>query len=116
MTLASIDWLHVIVHVIISTAMEKQQRDSDNVHVTVRCRPLSETEISQGHAAVVDCDSVRGTVTIKTDRKHHDAIRSFTFDTVFGPDSKQMDVYNATARPIIDSVLEGYNGARSKFN
>ncbi|XP_065829280.1 kinesin-like protein KIF3A isoform X2 [Oscarella lobularis] len=90
--------------------MEKQQRDSDNVHVTVRCRPLSETEISQGHAAVVDCDSVRGTVTIKTDRKHHDASRSFTFDTVFGPDSKQMDVYNATARPIIDSVLEGYNG------
>lgn len=34
----------------------------------------------------------------------------FTFDTVFGPDSKQLDVYNLTARPIIDSVLEGYNG------
>lgn len=36
--------------------------------------------------------------------------KTFTFDTVFGPESKQLDVYNLTARPIIDSVLEGYNG------
>ena len=34
----------------------------------------------------------------------------FTFDTVFGPESKQVDVYNLTARQIVDSVLEGYNG------
>ena len=34
----------------------------------------------------------------------------FTFDTVFGPDSTQMDVYNRVARPIVDNVLEGYNG------
>lgn len=34
----------------------------------------------------------------------------FTFDTVFGPDCKQVDVYNTCARPIVESVLEGYNG------
>lgn len=31
----------------------------------------------------------------------------FTFDLVFGPDSKQVDVYNRAARPIIDNVLQG---------
>ena len=34
----------------------------------------------------------------------------FTFDTVFGPDSTQMDVYNRVARSIVDNVLQGYNG------
>ena len=29
---------------------------------------------------------------------------------MFGPDSTQMDVYNRVARPIVDNVLEGYNG------
>ena len=34
----------------------------------------------------------------------------FTFDTVFAMDSAQMDVYNRVARPIVQNVLEGYNG------
>lgn len=29
---------------------------------------------------------------------------------VFGPNSKQVDLYNQAARPIVDFVLEGYNG------
>lgn len=40
----------------------------------------------------------------------YDPPKTFTFDTVFGPDSTQLDVYNLAARPIIDNVLEGYNG------
>ena len=36
--------------------------------------------------------------------------KKFTFDHVFGPDSKQLDIYNICARKIVDSVLEGYNG------
>ena len=34
----------------------------------------------------------------------------FSFDHVFAPDSKQLDIYNLIARPIVDAVLEGYNG------
>ena len=34
----------------------------------------------------------------------------FGFDTVFAPEARQMDVYNRVARPIVDNVLEGYNG------
>jgi kinesin family protein 3/17 len=34
----------------------------------------------------------------------------FTFDAVFRPGTTQQELYNATARPIVDGVLEGYNG------
>ena len=39
-----------------------------------------------------------------------DASKAFTFDYVFGPNSKQVDIYNLVARPIVDAVLGGYNG------
>ncbi len=34
----------------------------------------------------------------------------YTFDHVFSPQSKQLDIYNLIARPIVLAVLEGYNG------
>ena len=34
----------------------------------------------------------------------------FTFDSVFPPDSQQVDVYDASARSIVEAVLEGFNG------
>ena len=43
-------------------------------------------------------------------KKKGDLQKKFTFDNVFGPDSKQLDLYNICARKIVDSVLEGYNG------
>jgi kinesin family protein 3/17 len=60
---------------------------------------------------VVKADEMHGTITInKPHAKYENEEKTFTFDTVFGPDSKQFDIYNATARPIVDSVIEGYNG------
>lgn len=40
--------------------------------------------------------------------------KTFTYDSVFGTDTTQADVYNETARPIVDAVLEGYNGKRER--
>lgn len=34
----------------------------------------------------------------------------FTFDRVFDINSSQIDVYNVAAKPIIDSVMDGFNG------
>uniref|UniRef100_A0A4W5QI88 Kinesin family member 3A n=1 Tax=Hucho hucho TaxID=62062 RepID=A0A4W5QI88_9TELE len=82
----------------------------DNVKVVVRCRPLNQKERSMGHKQAVSVDENRGTITVNKLETTHEPPKTFTFDTVFGPDSKQLDVYNLTARPIIDSVLEGYNG------
>ncbi|XP_071381285.1 kinesin-like protein KIF3A isoform X1 [Centroberyx affinis] len=83
---------------------------SDNVKVVVRCRPLNQKEKMMGHKQAVSVDEIRGTITVNKLETPHEPPKTFTFDTVFGPDSKQLDVYNLTARPIIDSVLEGYNG------
>lgn len=59
-------------------------------------------------------DEVRGTITVKDPNARKDEPpKQFTFDTVFAPNCKQVDVYNQVARPIVESVLEGYNG---KYN
>jgi hypothetical protein len=39
-----------------------------------------------------------------------DLPKTFTFDSVFGDAATQAQVYNTTARPIVESVLKGYNG------
>lgn len=88
----------------------KKQDTSNNVWVVVRCRPLSQTEKMMGHKQSVVVDENHGTITVMKETSCQKTPKTFTFDTVFGPDSKQLDVYNLTARTIIDSVLEGYNG------
>ena len=35
---------------------------------------------------------------------------NFTFDNVFNMESTQKEVYDAAAKPIIQSVLDGFNG------
>ncbi|XP_004836666.1 kinesin-like protein KIF3A isoform X3 [Heterocephalus glaber] len=82
----------------------------DNVKVVVRCRPLNEREKSMCYRQAVSVEEMRGTITVHKADSSNEPPKTFTFDTVFGPESKQLDVYNLTARPIIDSVLEGYNG------
>uniref|UniRef100_A0A8C5PQV2 Kinesin-like protein n=1 Tax=Leptobrachium leishanense TaxID=445787 RepID=A0A8C5PQV2_9ANUR len=83
---------------------------NDNVKVVVRCRPLNEREKAMGSKMAVNVDEIRGTIAVHKVDSTNEPPKTFTFDTVFGTDSKQLDVYNLTARPIIDSVLEGYNG------
>ncbi|KAI8503019.1 Kinesin-like protein kif3a [Branchiostoma belcheri] len=89
---------------------DKKERDSDNVRVVVRCRPMNEKEVREQYKQVVKVDEVTGQVTVTKPNSPNEPPKQFTFDTVFGPDSKQVDVYNLVARPIVESVLEGYNG------
>ena len=57
-------------------------------------------------------DPVSGQVVVQNPKTHGEKEKTFTFDTVFDGDAKQVDVYNETARPIIEFVLEGYNGTQ----
>lgn len=84
---------------------------ADNVKVVVRCRPLNDKETAAGFGSAVEVNEVRGQISVKKPGAGADEPpKVFTFDTVFSPNSKQVDVYNLTARPIVDSVLQGYNG------
>ncbi|KAJ3197387.1 Kinesin-like protein kif3b [Irineochytrium annulatum] len=88
---------------------DSQSNEREAVKVIVRCRPFSEKEKAAGHSCVVEINKDLATVAI-LDSKGQDPPKTFTFDSVFDWTSKQLDVYNTTARPIVESVLNGYNG------
>ncbi|KAJ3300041.1 Kinesin-like protein kif3a [Borealophlyctis nickersoniae] len=91
--------------------MASSERES--VKVIVRCRPFSEKEKAAGHTNIVTIDKAAATVSIVDPRSSggaNDPPKTFTFDSVFDITSTQQEVYNKTARPIIESVLAGYNG------
>ena len=37
------------------------------------------------------------------------ALKTFTYDKVFGTQSKQIEVYKSVVSPLLDEVLMGYN-------
>ena len=79
--------------------------------MVIRCRPLSTKEIEDGRERVVDMDLKAGQVSVrnpKADRS--EPPKQYTFDSVFDWNTTQLEVYNNAARPIVDSVMEGYNG------
>lgn len=81
----------------------------------MRCRPLGEKEIRKQFHVVVQVDEVHGEVRLvhksgQGTGRDKDDDRTFFYDSVFGMESQQADIFNITARPIVDSVIEGYNG------
>ncbi|KAI9103234.1 P-loop containing nucleoside triphosphate hydrolase protein [Phlyctochytrium arcticum] len=81
------------------------------VKVVVRCRPFSEKEKAAGHSNIVNINKEAATVSIVDPRAGDSQLpKTFTFDSVFDLASKQQEVYNKTARPIVEGVLAGYNG------
>ncbi|CAH1778129.1 unnamed protein product [Owenia fusiformis] len=89
----------------------KNIRESDSVRVVVRCRPMNSKEKQSDCKQAVKIDSVRGqAVVTNPNGAQGEPPKTFTFDTVFGPDCKQVDVYNEVARPLVECVLEGFNG------
>ncbi|XP_071040217.1 kinesin-like protein KIF3A isoform X2 [Parasteatoda tepidariorum] len=91
--------------------MPVEAPEAENIRVVVRCRPMNENEKNSHFKNIVEVKPVEGTVTLSHPHaSEYDPPKTFTFDTVFGTDSTQLDVYNLAARPIVDNVLEGYNG------
>lgn len=86
--------------------IKKMPKQDDNVKVVVRCRCLLGHE--KGHQTGVNVAENSGRISVQDPKTSSN--RDFTFDHVFGFHAKQVDIYNICARPIVESVLEGYNG------
>ncbi|UJR28430.1 hypothetical protein I4U23_009670 [Adineta vaga] len=85
--------------------------NANNVKVVVRCRPMSDKELDNDHKEIVYVNESAGSIDVRgAHGTNEETSKAYTFDHVFGPNSKQVDVYNLVARPIVDAVLEGYNG------
>ena len=108
-------------------------KTEESVLVVVRCRPLSSKEVSQelesGSAAQEDNDQDKhrgnggfysgcvrvtsnlGLVELKNPKgEATDPPKQFTFDSAYDQESKQKDLYEETFAPLVNSVLEGFNG------
>ncbi|GBF89159.1 kinesin-II motor protein [Raphidocelis subcapitata] len=81
------------------------------VKVVVRCRPLSEQERRDARAQIVEMDTRAGQVMLRNPKAEGgEAPKMFTFDQVYDPEANQREIFDITARPILDAVMDGYNG------
>uniref|UniRef100_UPI0037E70004 kinesin-like protein KIF3C n=1 Tax=Semicossyphus pulcher TaxID=241346 RepID=UPI0037E70004 len=89
-----------------------KNKSSESVKVVVRCRPLNRKEESNGPAGcIVQMDLRLGQVILRNPRaSSSEPMKTFTFDAVYDANSKQRDLYDESVRPLIDSVLAGFNG------
>ncbi|CAI2383817.1 unnamed protein product [Moneuplotes crassus] len=82
-----------------------------NICVVCRFRPLNQNELNHGGSNVcADFHPNKKSVTIVTEGDGVTNKNEFTFDRVFDINSSQIEVYNQAAKPIIESVMEGFNG------
>ncbi|XP_076599334.1 kinesin-like protein KIF11 [Chaetodon auriga] len=87
----------------------KRDEKGRNIQVVVRCRPFNTMERKSSHG-VIDCEPNRKEVMVKTGGINDKASRkTYTFDMVFGPAAKQIEVYRSVVCPILDEVIMGYN-------
>lgn len=76
----------------------------------MRCRPFNLAERKANAHSVVECDHVRKEVSVRTGGLADKSSRkTYTFDMVFGANTKQIDVYRSVVCPILDEVIMGYN-------
>uniref|UniRef100_A0A1Q3G2R5 Kinesin-like protein n=1 Tax=Culex tarsalis TaxID=7177 RepID=A0A1Q3G2R5_CULTA len=89
----------------------KSEGEIENVRVVVRVRPMDKNELDSGAQNIIKTDKTNRCITVyKPNANSSEPPKVYFFDNVFGEESTQIDLYVDTARPIVDKVLEGYNG------
>jgi hypothetical protein len=85
-----------------------KKKKSERVMVYVRVRPISDDELrTTAKESVVDkLDGTHVSINSKKDSEK----KTFSFDSVFDHSSNQKEVYNKIGKPVVDCVLQGYNG------
>jgi hypothetical protein len=78
------------------------------VKVAVRVRPMNKMEKSNNSTMVVDVDKDNNQINLKKPDKEQN--NTFQYDYVYPPNISQREVYDETAFPIVEAVIEGYNG------
>uniref|UniRef100_A0A8C7TYJ1 Kinesin-like protein n=1 Tax=Oncorhynchus mykiss TaxID=8022 RepID=A0A8C7TYJ1_ONCMY len=93
-----------------SFSVAKKDEKGRNIQVVVRCRPFNNAERKSAAHGVIDTVENRKEINVRTGGIGDKAARkTYTFDMVFGPSAKQIDVYKSVVCPILDEVIGGYN-------
>ena len=78
------------------------------IQVGIRFRPCDRSE---QQLAGLSLDPESGRVGLST----NETVHKFQFDNVFGEASTQQEVFCSSTQPIIDSVMDGFNGCVFAF-
>ncbi|KAI4904498.1 hypothetical protein NFI96_025300 [Prochilodus magdalenae] len=95
-----------------SARMSVKAKQGESVKVVVRCRPLNRREETCGYDSIVSVDVKLGRVSLRNPGRTtpDEPLKTFTFDAAYDGGSRQCDLYDETVRPLVDSVLQGFNG------
>ncbi len=81
------------------------------VQVIVRSRPLSNKEKAGAFQTVVEVFPNRGVIEIlNPNEATKENKKTFTYDAVYNEQASQQAIYDEVVRPLVSSVLEGFNG------
>eukprot|EP01084_Bolivina_argentea_P155920 271697_1 len=87
------------------------------VQVVVRCRPLNQKEIDGRCKKILAVNESSGEIIIGNNDSRNNkqstlqiSSKMYTFDKAFGENSTQEVIYEETAKGIVNSVMDGYNG------
>lgn len=97
------------VSLVLDSGSQEDASKSGNIKVVCRFRPLNERERDMNLGTCVEF-APDGTQVVVACASESEGPLKFSFDHIFPPDSLQVDVYEAAAKPIVESVLEGFNG------
>ena len=82
---------------------------SESVKVVVRCRPLGSKEMEEQRECIVNVDMNACFIQVYNPQNIKE-IKSFTFDHTYDWRATQELIFSQTALPILESIMEGYNG------
>jgi kinesin family protein 3/17 len=100
-----------VANVAVAASKLKKAANNECVKVVVRCRPMNKKEKAADCKRIVEMDPTLGTVSVtKADADESEPPKIFTLDAVYDWTSQQRTVYDEIGYPIIESVMEGYNG------
>lgn len=104
---------------------EEEDRDDENVKVMVRCRPpllagqINNTTNSKRRQPIISDGVNQNVVQVQEDDRCVEILladgnnnkepRQFYFDSVFGPESDNEQVYMRSVRKLVQSAFLGYN-------
>ncbi|XP_028758825.1 kinesin-like protein KIN-UC isoform X2 [Neltuma alba] len=89
--------------------LDDDEQDSQRVRVAVRLRPKNTDEILSD-ADFADHVELHPELKRLKLRKNNWSFESYRFDEVFTETASQKRVYEVVAKPVVESVLSGYNG------
>lgn len=91
------------------THTNNNDQDSGRVRVAVRLRPRNADDMLSD-ADFADCVEFQPELKRLKLRKNNWSSESYRFDEVFTETASQRRVYEVVAKPVVESVLNGYNG------